>query len=982
MKREKPRPCGLLIRLEKDVLGVPHTNSGNDFVLGYFDRVIFDHVDRWLDFSPRKSSTSQNGKLNKTDNPLSIYPIKLLFPARQMISRLEALGFDYHSWMGNLSHLLSSNPCITIALINLTDQFKTKADGDICGKQLKQLADVIYNGQYYNEDNTAQKLNFAEAGGAAAHVCLLPSLGYSDYCLLIAEKNWTFAPSLFEYLHRARSGRKIVLSTDYVMPVYHVPSNHSEELGKPVLSNSQISIHIHLRPGISMGQLVQYVGNVADVWQVSGSSDCVLVSKEGKSVEDLFCAFSLGLEGMRGNTFQNLVISTESKLQRRVTALPQTKNSLPASEESSEITRLRGILLQYRALLSENNRHMRLFNATWERVTLVESICGQAHNGELRTIMDRWISTVTYCLEQEIEELQNWLQTWKEDPTPLSEAEQKLRWSEIETALNTFVTQVGSFLADLSRSDSFSMESERYNHASVGSATKLLLAYNRWQNQFVVDVQKEVGDDSEYVFLVRSGGCDSTHTDSVFSAVDPQLETRDNRQIMFERKPLITHMSEMALFDCGGAIFRMTHECMHYCGERKRKERVQALITFISRYYGLLLSQALLGRSEFFNVLCSQLKSLFNLECRNLTAELEKCWKSSSVSLRDKIAQHISLQLNQQYENDRINWDERNYMGTELYAWLQKTLSEMFLCYSLTSGRYPSSDIVEVLYHFVLETVIDYYKSCDEAIHRYDRENSLIFCAIERRKAEKTLFEFQNSGIVKDSALWNQVNFILTRLLSDPVLPSRENDSFAYLQNHTVSKVLDFIFDCFSETFADTAACVRLGASLPDYILAFVFESWDLNEALPLDRDHVYRIPSVLHLCYPEALQKTDGKIVLSAAAKQNLDNAIQRLVIHGMPTHRIASKLLYSRIEQLLNSYQENSPWIAQPLADYLRKCKKQHERDAKKHAYMKRYSVAFHKIRLLDDDAHPDLDAAYADKVVKMLTNLITIGKKDGDV
>ena len=92
----------------------------------------------------------------------------------------------------------------------------------------------------------------------------------------------------------------------------------------------------------------------------------------------------------------------------------------------------------------------------------------------------------------------------------------------LEEALEIFVTQVGSFLADLSRSDCFSMESERYNHASVSSATALLLAYNQWQNEFVKAVSKEEeNNSSQYAFLVRSGGCDRTHTNNIFSDLEP-----------------------------------------------------------------------------------------------------------------------------------------------------------------------------------------------------------------------------------------------------------------------------------------------------------------------------------------------------------------------------------------------------------------------------------------------------------------------------
>ena len=951
--------------------------------MGYFDRVVFDHVNYWLDFSPRKSSEGQGNTPSKTENPLSIYPIKLMFPTNATISYLEGFNLDYQSWMNDLSQLFDANPCITIALLNLTDQFKESFNNDICGEQLRQLADVICSGHYYQEMSHSQRQNFIEAGGSNAHVCLLPSLGYSDYCLLIAEKNWAFAPALLEYLHRARRARKIVLSTDYAMPVYHILPNHLRVQQNPAFDNTKISIHIHLKPGISMGQLAQSIKEVADIWQVSGSSDCVLVSKKGKRPEDLFCSLSLGIDKNTQNAFQNFVIRTESKLQRKATALPQNRGKVLLSEENPNISNLRYALLEYRKLLSEDNRHMRLFNATWERVTLVESICSQAHNGELRKIMNRWLDVFTYCLKREIKDLQD----WKQGLALMNKEEKEAYWpqvedcwTDVEDALNIFVTQVGSFLADLSRSDSFSMESERYNHASVGSATKLLLAYNQWQNQFVLDMQKESNNTSEYVFLVRSGGCDSTNTDSIFSNLDAQLITINDKQSMFERKPLITHMSEMALFDCSGAIFRMTHECMHYCGERNRKERVQALITFISRYYSRALTKTLFGRDEYYNKLCKNLKDLFGLEIQELNVKLEECWKSAFISLLKKISIYISTQLNNQYIKARTSWDERNYIGDELYVWLKTVLTEMFFCYEVDSQNFVASNIVVLLYKSILETASDYYKNCDEVIRQYN--TSLIFCSIERRSTERTIAEYQESGNYTDTFLWSQIIFTLTWLISDPSLPINSNDSFTSLGNHTVSEVLDFVIECFSESFADMAACVRLDAALSDYLLAFVFETWDLNKAFPLGETHVYRIAIVLHLCYPQALQVENERTILSETAKQELKDAIQRLVMNGMPQKRINFELLCDRIEKILNLYQGLSLWITEPLKDYLSLCKKQHNRNAKMHTYIHKYPDAFHKIHLLDAFNHSSSDTDYADQVVQMLTSLITIGKKDGDI
>ena len=224
------KPCGMTIKLEKDILWAPH--RGNDYILGYFDRITFSSVKNWLGFSPRASAVQfdsrqpKAGKKEKTDipsYPLSGYPIKLLYPSSKTIGYLEGLGLDYQSWQGNVTALLDDYPCATVALVNLTRDFKKHWSQDVCGEQLRHLAQVIHTGRYLprGKENEAT-VPFEGAGTEDIHLCILPSLGYSDYCILLAEKDWSFAPVLIEYLHRAAYKNAPILSTDYVMPVYHI----------------------------------------------------------------------------------------------------------------------------------------------------------------------------------------------------------------------------------------------------------------------------------------------------------------------------------------------------------------------------------------------------------------------------------------------------------------------------------------------------------------------------------------------------------------------------------------------------------------------------------------------------------------------------------------------------------------------------------------------------------------------------------------
>lgn len=988
------KPCGMTIKLEKDILWAPH--RGNDYILGYFDRITFSSVKNWLGFSPRASAVQfdsrqpKAGKKEKTDipsYPLSGYPIKLLYPSSKTIGYLEGLGLDYQSWQGNVTALLDDYPCATVALVNLTGEFKKQWSQDVCGEQLRHLAQVIRTGRYLlrGKKNEAT-VPFEKARTEDIHLCILPSLGYSDYCILLAEKDWSFAPVLIEYLHRAAYKNTPILSTDYVMPVYHInPRGAKSE--PPIRSGGhgrgiRLSMRVHLKPGAPMGELQRLAGDSIEVCQLSGSSDCMLVSKEKEDFSELL-RMVMADHNNGSKKIKDLVISTEATLQRSVNCTGETEvwPKFPKPPQNQMVNRLRDILIEYWNILKTTNGHMRLFSATWERVTAIDNICRQPHNRALQKIMDQWLLAFTDCLKRGLEGLtsmnQALLQEKDEDKQKNLAGQLDEQRKRLEEALEIFVTQVGSFLADLSRSDCFSMESERYNHASVSSATALLLAYNQWQNEFVKAVSKEEeNNSSQYAFLVRSGGCDRTHTNNIFSDLEPgvrrkKLKNRRMREDLIENMPLITHMSEMALFDCGGAVLRMTHECMHYCGDRLRKQRIDYIFKFTARYFGRLLAYALFSERDYCDLIISTLKTKFYVEKEELNNDIRACWAEELRKLSEEIAAALYGILNRRYEEDKDGWDERQYMSADLIQWLQTELSSQFLWYQKVDdpfeNRYPYSETVTVLYRAMLETAANFYGRCGESIRKEDK--SLSFCAVEKRRLDNYLKVFDDSGEYKARDLRRFIIAVLNQLLMDSLSQPAQENLLGNFGDCNLSNILEsVVFSCYSETFADIEACMRLNASLADYILAFVFEEWNISIALPTDAPYTYRIASVLRVCFPDALN--DEKTALTQAAQNELAAAIDNLIRHQMPDERLQCGELVSQIEFLLQRYHDDCEWTAEPLEEYLRLCQRAYKDT--KHERMERYQRAFKQVRLLEGNVD-------SDGVTQMFSSLISIGEVD---
>ena len=503
------------------------------------------------------------------------------------------------------------------------------------------------------------------------------------------------------------------------------------------------------------------------------------------------------------------------------------------------------------------------------------------------------------------------------------------------------------------------MESERYNHASVSSATALLLAYNQWQNEFVKAVSKEEeNNSSQYAFLVRSGGCDRTHTNNIFSDLEPGVRRKKlkNRRM---REDLIENM------------LRMTHECMHYCGDRLRKQRIDYIFKFTARYFGRLLAYALFSKRDYCDLIISTLKTKFYVEKEELNNDIRACWAEELRKLSEEIAAALYGILNRRYEEDKDGWDERQYMSADLIQWLQTELSSQFLWYQKVDdpfeNRYPYSETVTVLYRAMLKTAANFYGRCGERIRKEDK--SLSFCAVEQRRLDNYLKVFDDSGEYKARDLRRFIVAVLNQLLMDPLSQPAQENLLGNFGDCNLGNILEsVVFSCYSETFADIEACMRLNASLADYILAFVFEEWNVSIALPTDAPYTYRIASVLRVCFPDALN--DEKTALTQAAQNELAAAIDNLIRHQMPDERLQCGELVSQIEFLLQRYHDDCEWTAEPLEEYLRLCQRAYKDT--KHERMERYQRAFKQVRLLEGNVD-------SDGVTQMFSSLISIGEVD---
>ena len=1002
-KAARAVPCGLTIKLEKDLLGKRLDTDDGEHVLGYFDRLYIRPVERWLDFSPKNTAPTERGGTGKDDGewPISSYPIKLLFPTSKDIKELEKCGLRYGRWRdpttsgaGAFRKFFDRYPCTTVILINLTDTFKGSFPRDICGKQMLRLAQVV--------QEAARRAGLSSGGRdglVEANCCILPSLGYSDYCILMAEEQWSAALPLMEELHRAvacpvgrerdeKSKKVPVLSTDYIMPVYHAAKGKKNFFGSPGSGEgkeaARRSVRVNLWPGVDMGRLQEAAGKDVEVYQTSGATDCLLVTDDPNKIQRILGQL---IQGRSRNGMLNLAVATEGTLCRRVEnrKLLSATGGTRSDRLGEVIQKLRGALREYGDCLGEL-RHKRQLSAAHQQVSAIENICGQCHNASLQRIMKDWLAAFTDSLTKCTNAL-------KEAKKQKDQAKEQRLCRQAERALDIFIDEVGSFMADLSRSDCFFFESEQCDHPSVSSATALLIAYNHWHNSFVRDVvaaewKNKKGKRPTYPLLVRSGGCDKTHTKSLFQSLP--LELTEDGSIR-EDVPLISQMSEMSLFDCSGAVFRMTHECMHFCGNRLRRERLDYIFDFISRYYGRVLSMQLLSPEAYVRRPVNRLREMGvfggaygRVSEEKLRRDLTGVWKVTCADLAQYISMQLKTMLKAAYneENKEKPWLAPNYMSSMLEKWLQRQLSILFSCYDYTdkdksgpddkpkrdSGnrpkKYRPNALVEALYRAHKEAVTELYGKYDRIVRQLD-ENLDIF-ELERRHIDQTEEQDKAEGNRHgDTVLERTIIHMLNQFLIRKTYSGAQDDPAIVGRVSEVVDVITMAYGCFNECFSDLQACLRLSASLADYVLSFVFETWDLEESLPVTPLMSLRVSAVLRVQFSGQLK--DG--ALSDDARGELERAVIGLANCGLPRERIDAEKLIERVNALLKR-SEALPGEAEALEGYLTQCRGRY----KDPAAMEPYQKAFQVLREFRDGG--DAKIAPEDRAVKMFAKLTGIG------
>lgn len=890
---------GLTIQLQKYGVGkYSHdSNQVSELILGHYDNLLITPVKKWLEYSPESDWDLQLPDGGITNYLATHYPIKLLFPSQQEIQGMDS--FCYDKWR-TPEKLLSSMPCMTLVLLNLTDSYKERNKRSILKSFLTLLS---------ADDRIKAILDQISC-------CVLPCIGYSDFCILMAGTSWKPAIEIVEYLHGLTVEDSIpVLSTDYMMPIYHSRVNGFKA---NCFKDIELSVRVNLKPGSTARMLAQCVPKAVRVYRTSGGSDCLLYAKTMKSQKQLL-DFLLGKKQTG-----NFVIDMASTLQFPLLpaeGLDPTLHDECSTDPKINISEFNEAIRQYEQQLIKKMRHRRQANSLRELAASVVNVCSQRHNADMREIVVDLISDFTYSLNQCTEGMRTEMD-WDCD--------------EMELRVGEFCRIVNSFLTDLSRSDCFYMEQEKYSHSSVSSATSLLIAYNQWLNDFTDAVRKatQPNNQSDYAFLVTSGGIDQTETIDAFHFLKPK--TYDGE--LYERIPLITHMSEMSLFDFSGTILRSVHECMHFCGTRLREERVGHITSFVSMWLAKKIAETLFTKENTYDYVKEVYTSLCaDVDIDEESDELLKEARQQYGTFLDKLKQSVFAKFMEYFQTPYGLKEPKDYLARNIREWMYDILLEAFAGYVYTPDvdnnqlvmRY--SPLSALMYNETQRCYAEFYSQSDILFKKYEIGTAIF--SFEENK--QILFSSVYNDECKydvDRFLSKQIQLILSRMLvSIPPysLPDSESEEYTFwklkfpyitLTKRNVWSVLEIATDVFSETFADVMACSILKVSIEDYMMMHVYEDWNLDSALGIEAAKTYRVPAVLRLCFARDLEV--GDVYLTQNARKRIAEAVLRYKEHGgMKNSNLDAEKVCCRIEDLLHAFKEDEP-IGLCLIRYLEKC------------------------------------------------------------
>ena len=476
------------------------------------------------------------------------------------------------------------------------------------------------------------------------------------------------------------------------------------------------------------------------------------------------------------------------------------------------------------------------------------------------------------------------------------EAKIKNEYRETVEAVKLYKESIGNFIADLMRSDCACIEGNTLSHPAIGSATKLLFSYT----EILKSLTQKYNEADRLQFIVISGGCDQTEAEDLFSFASPE----ENEKI---KKLIIISIPEMSLYDVRGTLFRILHECMHFIGDRLRKERYRFIIEALSEYVAYDIAEMQFSEDLLHRYIkCASVRCNTELK-QKIRLSYEECYRKNKKCAEREIATAIkNSKLYVSYTDHR---EDVYYHKGEI---LKNVLNSDQFAKGL--GNTTEEDLREPICKILCNRYEQILKSFNDILcELYKTEKENVGNTAYRLHQSCQLFDlllkqyqYKKSAKEYDKAAMDFVD--------------KYFETFLYYVEHQNLKMdihypelVDDIFSAMVESYSDCSAISLTKMRVEDFLLSFIYEVWDIDSAFPLVLRNYLRIGADLKVMYG-----IEGK--LGDEIENRIKKKVENVAVHGY-IYKNTDDMI-KRIDYILEKYQEEQfRGICENLEKYIKK-------------------------------------------------------------
>ena len=712
-------------------------------------------------------------------------------------------------------------------------------------------------------------------GSKEIYCDIYETFGYYDFVILIKTSALVNIKIISDKLREIKVAHNSVFSAVYT--IFGIKNckdkKYVDIMKKGSKDISSIIIDFHLRNVASIEMIKTKISNLYPDFKVSllfseGESNVSMVIK-GENTALIFIEYFVrGNLNPENDWYKDNVLSMKTRLFFNSASINNDiQNTKSSSYELSESCSK--IYCDYAKLVQKENRIQRRTTSLRQLVQRYYNIARYNHSFEIRNLLRPVFESLFLNMEKSNKYIEGQKDSvnkerakkgrYNDDVYKLELDELKI-WSSYDEAIDCFREEVGSFISDISLSDKYFIENSQLKHPSIGSATKLIFFYNYLVNKVVKEFNY-IKDESQYNFLVKSGGRDEVKVKNLFDFL-PHYDL-NNRYVHRENCLLIIEIPERLLYNIPVTLCATLHEVFHIIGDRDRILRLKKILEGISVYLACEFTHR---QKKKYHATYTEKN-----ECDSFEFIKNKIDENIYDILSSKICK--SLEVNSFNEINELDVYSKYITGLVFELVFQLLQSDET---SDESGSYNNNSLRHIVLSAWKEIVSAMYKNDDKAA---------------------------------DGDFINNVSKYVDKYLTE-YYPENKDESFMEefekIKSEIEEKIYDDIEDfieAFIEVYSEYMAICTLNLNVVDYLIYICcLKEGSESELIVLNANSVLRYGVILDYMYSNNIDMNNYR--LHKDIEDNFNKSVSELQEKSIISDKVCVDVILKRISELLRKY------------------------------------------------------------------------------